>query len=221
MISLAAWITVSMSALSKLRTTKRPRCAGGTGGAVDGGGGIGTGAVSGGGGGDGGTVRGPTDAGGSAGGVATIGGAAGGTAISGGFGRGRGDAHPAETTTSSRPATRRFILLARRRQRLARRILGKRWHPTAEARRGPSERERSRRSARRLDRRRRRHGLPRHRCSRGGEGAGGRLWRARPRVPTPGGGPGARRRRARDRRLPRHARLGGLRRCGPRLRRIA
>src|SRR5262245_45120124 len=121
MISLAAWITVSMSALSKLRTTKRPRCAGGTGGAVDGGGGIGTGLASGAGG-DGGTVRGPTDAGGSAGGVATIGGAAaaGGAGTSGGFGRGRGDAHPAETTRSSRPATRRFILLARRRQRLAR-----------------------------------------------------------------------------------------------------
>src|SRR5262245_24997213 len=111
MISLAAWITVSMSALSKLRTTKRPRCAGGTGGAVDGGGGIGTGAASGGGGGMGGTVRGPTDAGGSVGGVATIGGAAaaGGTGTSGGFGRWRGDAHPAETTRSSRPATRRFI----------------------------------------------------------------------------------------------------------------
>src|SRR4030095_13620363 len=34
MISLAAWMTVSTSALSKLRTTKRPRCAGGTGGAL-------------------------------------------------------------------------------------------------------------------------------------------------------------------------------------------
>src|SRR5262249_56830886 len=136
MISLAAWIAVAMSALSKLRTTKRPRCAGGTGGAVDGGGGIGTGAASGGGGGDGGTVRGPTDAGGSAGGVATIGGAAGGTATSGGFGRGRGDAHPAETTTSSRPATRRFILLAPRPQRPGRRIPGDRGPPPAQAPRG-------------------------------------------------------------------------------------
>src|SRR5258705_290492 len=61
MISLAAWITVSMSALSKLRTTKRPRCAGGTGGAVGGGGGGGAGAASGGGVGAGGTVRGPTE----------------------------------------------------------------------------------------------------------------------------------------------------------------
>src|SRR4029450_7505923 len=36
MISLAAWITVSMSALSKLSTMKRPRCADGTGGGVGG-----------------------------------------------------------------------------------------------------------------------------------------------------------------------------------------
>src|SRR5262245_64817528 len=114
-----------MSAVSKLRATKRPACAGGTGGAVDGGGGIGTGAASGGGGGDGGTVRGPTDAGGSAGGVATIGGAAGGTTASGGCGRGRGDAQPAETTTRRRPAARRSIALAPRRQRQAQRIRAK------------------------------------------------------------------------------------------------
>src|SRR5262249_61682180 len=87
MISLAAWITVSMSALSKLRTTKRPRCAGGTGGAVEGGGGIGTGAASGGGGGEGGTVRGPTDAGGSDGGVGCAG-CAGAAAIGGSGGSG-------------------------------------------------------------------------------------------------------------------------------------
>src|SRR5258705_8396782 len=36
MISLAAWMTVSTSALSKLRTTKRPRWSRGTGGAVGG-----------------------------------------------------------------------------------------------------------------------------------------------------------------------------------------
>src|SRR4029077_16050254 len=67
MISLAAWITVSMSALSKLRTTKRPRCAGGTGGAVGGGGGGGAGAASGGGVGEGGMVRGPPEPGGTGG----------------------------------------------------------------------------------------------------------------------------------------------------------
>src|SRR5438132_583647 len=39
MISLAAWMTVSMSALSKLSTTKRPRCSAGTSGAVRGAGG--------------------------------------------------------------------------------------------------------------------------------------------------------------------------------------
>src|SRR5215468_327559 len=140
MISLAAWITVSMSALSKLRTTKRPRCAGGTGGAVGGGGGIGTGGASGGGSGEGGTVRGPTDAGGSDGvvgcagcaGAAAMGGTSGG---SGGFGR-RLDAQPEATTTSSRVATRRFILLARRRQRLPGRVLGNRRDSAAEARRG-------------------------------------------------------------------------------------
>src|SRR5258705_1993242 len=71
MISLAAWITVSMSALSKLRTTKRPRCAGGTGGAVGGGGGGGAGAASGGGVGAGGTVRGPTETGGTGGSPST------------------------------------------------------------------------------------------------------------------------------------------------------
>ncbi len=56
-----------MSALSKLRTTKRPRCAGGTGGAVGGGGGGGAGAASGGCVGAGGIVRGPTETGGTAG----------------------------------------------------------------------------------------------------------------------------------------------------------
>src|SRR6266852_1624477 len=160
MISLAAWITVSMSALSKLRTTKRPRCAGGTGGAVGGGGAGRVGAGSGAGGGTGGTVRGPTDAGGSAGSVSGgTGGvtATGGGAVSAGRG-GRLDAHPAATTISSRVATRRFILLGRRRQRLAGRVLRNWRHAAPEARRGPTEREGARLARRRLlDRRRRRH----------------------------------------------------------------
>src|SRR5438270_6601209 len=109
MISLAAWITVSMSALSKLRTTKRPRCAGGTGGALGGGGGGGVGSATGGGG-AGGTVRGPTDAGGSAGSVSPVAGGAaapGGGVISVDRGRGRCEAQPAATTISMSVATRR------------------------------------------------------------------------------------------------------------------
>src|SRR6267143_4247370 len=146
MISLAAWITVSMSALSKLRTTKRPRCAGGTGGAVGGGGGGGVGAATGGGGGAGagGTVRGPTDAGGSAGSVSLVAGGAapGGGVISVDRGRGRCEAQPAATTISMSVATRRFILLSRGRQRLAGRVLGKRGNAAPEARRRPPERNR-------------------------------------------------------------------------------
>src|SRR5215470_5943375 len=111
MISLAAWITVSMSALSKLRTTKRPRCAGGTGGAVEGGGGTGTGAA-----------------------------ASGGAGGSSGLGRCRLDEQPAMTTTTIAAATRRFILLARRRHRLTGRILGNRGDAAAEARYGAPER---------------------------------------------------------------------------------
>src|SRR5215831_2239171 len=177
MISLAAWMTVSMSALSKLSTTKRPRCAGGTGGAVEGGGGIGTGAASGGGGGEGGTVRGPTDAGGSDG---CVGGAAcegcagaaaiGGTGGSSGLGRCRLDEQPAMTTTTIAAATRRFILLARRRHRLTGRILGNRGDAAAEARYGAPERYGRRRPALHglLDRARR-HGLPRNRSARRSE----------------------------------------------------
>src|SRR5580765_1380770 len=131
MISLAAWITVSMSALSKLRTTKRPRCAGGTGGAVGGGGGGGAGAASGGCAAAGGIVRGPTETGGTAGSAsADLGGATvtegGGVAAGGGR---RCEAHPAVMASTNSVATRRFILL-----RLARRNW---WHPAAEARRGP------------------------------------------------------------------------------------
>src|SRR5262245_41643981 len=112
MISLAAWITVSMSALSKLRTTKRPRCAGGTGGAVGGGGGGGLGAGSGAGGATGGTVRGPTETGGSDGRVSPVGGAsADGVGISGGLGRWRWDAHPLAATVNMRIVTSRLILL--------------------------------------------------------------------------------------------------------------
>src|SRR5262249_11001717 len=181
MISLAAWMTVSMSALSKLRTTKRPRCAGGTGGAVEGGGGIGTGVASGGGGGEGGTVRGPTDAGGSDGvvGCAGCAGAAamGGTSCgSGGFGRWWLDAQPEATTISRRVATGRLLLLARAPPPLPRRVRGNWRDPAAEARRGPPERDRCRRPALRglLDRGGW-HGLPRDRGR--SEGPLGRLTR--------------------------------------------
>src|SRR2546430_10213689 len=98
MISLAAWMTVSMSALSKLSTTKRPRCSAGTSGAVLGAGGsvgsastcgVGS-AVSG---------LGPTEADGTGGSDSGDGGGGGGTvtAADGGAGRraGRpGVAHP-------------------------------------------------------------------------------------------------------------------------------
>ena len=174
-----------MSALSKLRTTKRPRCAGGTGGAVGGGGGGGVGAASGGtGAGTAGTVRGPTDAGGSAGSVwPVVGGAASGAGgvISVGRGRGRCEAQPAATTISMSVATRRFILLRRRRQRLARRVLRNRGNAAPEARRRPTERNRLSRCG--LLYRRRGHGLSgrhrlRHRNPRRREGARRRLGRA-------------------------------------------
>src|SRR5207245_4816350 len=146
MISLAAWMTVSMSALSKVRTTNRPRCRGGTGGAVGGGGGGGVGEASGGtGAGTAGTVRGPTDTGGSGGRVSPVaGGAASGAGgvIKVGRGRWRCEAHPAATTISMSVATRRFILLGRRRQRLAGWILRNRGHTAPEARRRPTERDR-------------------------------------------------------------------------------
>ena len=154
-----------MSALSKLRTTKRPRCAGGTGGAVGGGGGGGAGAASGGGVGEGGIVRGPTETGGTAGSPGSAG--AGGVIVTdvgpvaAGGGR-RCEAHPAVKTTSNRLATRRFILLARRRQRLARRVPRNWRHPASEARRGPPKGNRARLGlCRLLDRGRWRHGLAR------------------------------------------------------------
>src|SRR5881628_3611319 len=95
MISLAARMTVSMSALSKLSTTKRPRCSAGTSGAVRG-------------------------AGGSVGGASTCGG---GSAVSGlgpteadGAGRraGRpGVAHPVRSVMRQTAAVARFTLLLR------------------------------------------------------------------------------------------------------------
>src|SRR2546428_9345748 len=139
-------MTVSVSALSKLRTTRRPRCAGGTGGAVGGGGGGGVGAASGGtGAGTEGAVRGPTDAGGSAGSVwPVVGGAASGAGgvISVGRGRGRCEAQPEATTISMSVATRRFILLRRGRQRLGRRGLRNRGHAAPQAPGPPTRRDR-------------------------------------------------------------------------------
>src|SRR2546427_222830 len=91
MISLAAWMTVSMSALSKFSTTKRPRCSAGTSGAVLGAGGSvggastrgGCSAVSG---------LGPTGADGTCGSASRDGGGGRGavTAADGGAGRRRG-----------------------------------------------------------------------------------------------------------------------------------
>src|SRR5436309_348206 len=118
MISLAAWMTVSMSALSKLSTTKRPRCSAGTSGAVRGAGGsVGTAstcggcsAVSG---------LGPTEADGTGGSDSGDGGGGGGTvtAADGGAGRraGRpGVAHPARSVMRQTAAVARFTLLLRR-----------------------------------------------------------------------------------------------------------
>src|SRR5437660_3973538 len=186
MISVAAWRTVSMAAVSKLRTTKRARCPGGTGGAVGGGGGGGVGEASGGtGAGTAGTVRGPTDTGGSGGRVSPVaGGAASGAGgvIKGGRGRWRCEAHPAATTISMSVATRRFILLSRRRQRLAGWILRNRGHTAPEARRRPTERDRLTRCWRLYGRQRGRglswHRL-RHRDPRRREGPWRRLGRAR------------------------------------------
>src|SRR5947208_6737012 len=143
MISLAAWMTVSTSALSKLRTTNRPRWAAGTGGAV-GGGGLGAiwGSSRGAGGGSG---RGPTETGGNGGrasGSGVLGGAGvtattGGSGVAtGGPGFGRGDAQPEINATRVSAAASRFTLLLRRRRGLGGRL---RWQAAAEARRGPSE----------------------------------------------------------------------------------
>src|SRR2546422_1085472 len=118
MISLAAWMTVSMSALSKLSATKRPRCSAGTSGAVLGAGGSvgsastcgGCSAVSG---------LGPTEADGTGGSDSGDGGGGGGTvtAADGGAGRraGRpGVAHPARSVMRQTAAVARFTLLLRR-----------------------------------------------------------------------------------------------------------
>src|SRR3989475_75404 len=117
MISLAAWMTVSMSALSKLSTTKRPRCSAGTSGAVLGAGGSvggastrgGCSAVSG---------LGPTEADGTCGSDSRDGGGGRGTvtAADGGAGRraGRpGVAHPARSVMRQTAAVARFTLLLR------------------------------------------------------------------------------------------------------------
>src|SRR2546427_12962598 len=117
MISLAAWMTVSMAALSKLSTTKRPRCSAGTSGAVLGAGGSvgsastcgGCSAVSG---------LGPTEADGTGGSDSGDGGGGGGTvtAADGGAGRraGRpGVAHPARSVMRQIAAGTRFTVLVR------------------------------------------------------------------------------------------------------------
>src|SRR5256712_1283126 len=117
MISLAAWMTVSMSALSKLSTTKRPRCSAGPSGAVVGAGGSvggastrgGCSAVSG---------LGPTEADGTGGSDSRDGGGGRGTvtAADGGAGRraGRpGVAHPARSVMRQTAAVARFTLLLR------------------------------------------------------------------------------------------------------------
>src|SRR4029453_18683271 len=93
MISLAAWITVSMSALSKLSTMKRPFCPAGTGGAVGGAEGAGGGGRVGVivvvlGSSAGRSVRGPTDIVGSGAGAGGV--AAGGPRAGGGGGSGAG-----------------------------------------------------------------------------------------------------------------------------------
>src|SRR4030095_5459782 len=98
MISLAAWMTVSTSALSKLRTTKRPRWAGGTGGAV-GGCGIGGGGLGSTAGRAGVTARGPT--------------ATGGVVCAGGLGLGA--AHPEARASRTTLARKRLTLVLRHR----------------------------------------------------------------------------------------------------------
>src|SRR2546428_14120332 len=118
MISLAAWMTVSMSALSKLSTTKRPRCSAGTSGAVLGAGGSvggastrgGCSAVSG---------LGPTEADGTGGGDSRDSGGGRGTvtAADGGAGRPagrRGGARPAGSGLRPTPALAPLTLFLRR-----------------------------------------------------------------------------------------------------------
>src|SRR2546429_1183934 len=118
MTSLAAGMTVSMSALSKLSPTKRPRCSAGTSGAVRGAGaGVGTAstcggcsAVSG---------LGPTEADGRGGSDSGEGGGGGGTVTPADGGAGRragrpGVAHPPRSVMRQTAAVARFTLLRRR-----------------------------------------------------------------------------------------------------------
>src|SRR5256886_3402788 len=118
MIWLAAWVTVAMPALSKLSTTKRPRCAAGTSGAVRG---VvasfgtastcgGCSAVSG---------LGPTEADGTGGSDSGDGGGGGGTVTPADGGAGRragrpGVAHPPRSVMRQTAAVARFTLLRRR-----------------------------------------------------------------------------------------------------------
>src|SRR5213592_1580063 len=122
-------MTVSTSALSKLSTTKRPRCAAGTSGAIDGAAGGRGGASTREGGSGGASTRGPTEAGGTRGNGSGGGGAGGGgvSVADGAGGRaGRtGAAHPARSVMRQTAAVARFTLL--------------RWLLDALARRGQGE----------------------------------------------------------------------------------
>src|SRR2546429_8326277 len=108
-------MTVSTSALSKLSTTKRPRCAAGTSGAIDGAAGGRGGASTRGGGSGGASTRGPTEAGGTRGNGSGGGGAGGGgvSVADGAGGRaGRtGAAQPARSVMRQTAAVVRFTLL--------------------------------------------------------------------------------------------------------------
>src|SRR6185436_12056087 len=147
MISLAAWMTVSTSALSKLSTTKRPRCSRGTGGAVGGcgmgGGGLGSTAGC-----AGVTARGPTDVGGSVGRGSGPGGGVGiatGGVVCAAGGLGRGAAHPEARASRTRIATKRLTLVLRHRLRVVG-VDRRGREPSAEARRGPRERRGARKA---------------------------------------------------------------------------
>src|SRR5256712_6624595 len=118
MISLAAWMTVSMSALSKLSTTKRPRCSAGPSGAVLGAGGS-VGSASTCGGGSAVSGLGPTEADGTGGSDSGDGGGGGGTVTPADGGAGRragrpGVAHPPRSVMRQTAAVARFTLLRRR-----------------------------------------------------------------------------------------------------------
>src|SRR5256886_9898267 len=108
-------MTVSTSALSKLSTTKRPRCAAGTWGAIDGAAGGRGGASTRGGGSGGASTRGPTEAGGTRGNGSGGGGAGGGgvSVADGAGGRaGRtGAAQPARSVMRQTAAVVRLTLL--------------------------------------------------------------------------------------------------------------